>query len=146
MRQAVRFICEECQREYVHPYQAQLCEARDLDICKERARRLLDERRWHSKGHDTWIEDGQMKHAKRVDPEAYGPHKFTQDGTSDCAYGCGCWMGPARSGGPVNPFGACPNHPRNEVAHQGDPCRFCGTPHDDVQPGPCPALVEAQKQ
>ncbi len=30
--------------------------------------------------------------------------------TSDCANGCGCWMGEFRSGGPegVDPFGACP--------------------------------------
>lgn len=33
--------------------------------------------------------------------------------TSDCAYGCGCWMGAFRSGGPdgVDPRGACPNLP-----------------------------------
>ena len=33
--------------------------------------------------------------------------------TSDCEYGCGCWAGPSRSGGPdgVNPFGNCPKHP-----------------------------------
>lgn len=33
--------------------------------------------------------------------------------TSDCAYGCGCWMGGSRSGGPagVDPFGACPKAP-----------------------------------
>jgi len=27
-----------------------------------------------------------------------------------------------------------------ELAHQGDPCVFCGTPHDEVEPGPCPAF------
>lgn len=33
--------------------------------------------------------------------------------TSDCAYGCGCWMGGTRSGGPdgIDPFGDCPNNP-----------------------------------
>jgi hypothetical protein len=33
--------------------------------------------------------------------------------TSDCAYGCGCWMGGTRSGGPegVDAFGDCPKHP-----------------------------------
>lgn len=38
--------------------------------------------------------------------------------TSDCTYGCGCWMGASRSGGPdgVDPFGACPNAP--SVDHQ----------------------------
>ena len=25
------------------------------------------------------------------------------------------------------------------TSHRGDPCRGCGTPHDDVQPGPCPS-------
>jgi hypothetical protein len=30
------------------------------------------------------------------------------------------------------------------VAHQGDPCIHCGTPHDDVEPGPCKALSAEQ--
>ena len=25
------------------------------------------------------------------------------------------------------------------VAHEGDPCKYCGTPHDEVTVGPCPA-------
>jgi len=44
----------------------------------------------------------------------YGGHDYpNQDGTSDCKYGCGCWMGPARSGGPtgLDPFGDCPKNP-----------------------------------
>lgn len=28
-------------------------------------------------------------------------------------------------------------------AHRGDPCRYCGTPHDEVAPGPCPARTPA---
>ena len=28
---------------------------------------------------------------------------------------------------------------RAASAHLGDPCIFCGTAHDDVEPGPCPA-------
>lgn len=28
-------------------------------------------------------------------------------------------------------------------AHHGDPCRYCGTPHDEVAPGPCPARTPA---
>jgi len=46
----------------------------------------------------------------------YGKHKYANHGgTSNCEYGCGCWMGPARSGGPVglDPFGACPNNPED---------------------------------
>lgn len=43
----------------------------------------------------------------------YGKHKYAEAGTSDCEYGCGCWMGPARSGGPtgLDPFGKCPKNP-----------------------------------
>lgn len=39
-------------------------------------------------------------------PGAQGGQFFT----SDCANGCGCWMGSSRSGGPdgVDPFGKCP--------------------------------------
>jgi len=47
-------------------------------------------------------------------PKKYGGHKYADhDGTSDCKYGCGCWMGPARSGGPtgIDPFGKCPKNP-----------------------------------
>lgn len=48
----------------------------------------------------------------------FGPHNYPYDGgTSDCSYGCGCWMGPYRSGGPgrVDPFGECPNNPRGII-------------------------------
>ncbi len=44
----------------------------------------------------------------------YGGHKYADHGgTSDCEYHCGCWMGPARSGGPVglDPCGKCPGNP-----------------------------------
>lgn len=38
--------------------------------------------------------------------------------TSDCEYGCGCWMGQSRSGGPdgVDPFGPCPGNSAHEPA------------------------------
>ena len=26
-------------------------------------------------------------------------------------------------------------------AHQGDPCKYCGSPHDDVAIGPCPGRI-----
>ncbi len=29
---------------------------------------------------------------------------------------------------------------RGTVAHEGDPCKHCNTPHDDVPAGPCSAL------
>lgn len=44
----------------------------------------------------------------------YGGHKYADhDRTSDCEYGCGCWMGPTRSGGPtgLDPGGVCPKNP-----------------------------------
>lgn len=31
---------------------------------------------------------------------------------------------------------------RAAQAHLGDPCRFCGTPHDEVEIGPCPGSGE----
>ncbi|KKQ30343.1 MAG: hypothetical protein US45_C0047G0010 [Candidatus Nomurabacteria bacterium GW2011_GWA1_37_20] len=49
-------------------------------------------------------------------PKEYGGHQYADhDGTSDCKHGCGCWMGPARSGGPtgLNPFGVCPKNPKD---------------------------------
>lgn len=46
------------------------------------------------------------------------PHSYEEDGTSDCAHGCGGWAGPSRSGGPdgVDPFGECPAHPDRKTA------------------------------
>jgi hypothetical protein len=44
----------------------------------------------------------------------YGVHEYDDTGgTSDCRFNCGCWAGPARSGGPIglDPFGACPGNP-----------------------------------
>lgn len=45
----------------------------------------------------------------------YGGHHYpaAPHATSDCSYGCGCWMGPSRSGGPtgLSPFGKCPGNP-----------------------------------
>jgi len=37
------------------------------------------------------------------------------------------------------PYLACPGHggPKHRL-HKGDPCIYCGTPHDDVRAGPCP--------
>jgi hypothetical protein len=42
-----------------------------------------------------------------------GGHKYQPEGTSDCEYGCGCWMGGFGSGGPdgIDPFGKCPKNP-----------------------------------
>lgn len=46
--------------------------------------------------------------------KGYGPHEYEDGpGTYDCEYGCGCWRGPTRSGGPigVDPRGECPKNP-----------------------------------
>lgn len=64
--------------------------------------------RWEKLGHAVWIEDEVVKHASKVPEELYGPHCYTADGSSECTYGCGCWMREARSGGPVHPGGPCP--------------------------------------
>jgi hypothetical protein len=45
--------------------------------------------------------------------EDFGAHEYPGDvdRTSDCVHGCGCWMGPARSGSRyagIDPFGKCP--------------------------------------
>lgn len=48
------------------------------------------------------------------DKKEYGKHEYpNHDGTSDCKFGCGCWMGSTRSGGPLglDPFGTCPQNP-----------------------------------
>ncbi len=53
----------------------------------------------------------------------YGGHKYADlDGTSDCQYGCGCWMGPTRSGGPtgLDPSGRCPKNPEDGKLLGGD--------------------------
>lgn len=38
---------------------------------------------------------------------------------------------------------ACVEHGGPQARHFGDPCVLCGTPHDDVEPGPCKATKEA---
>jgi len=60
---------------------------------------------------DRWIENGKEQTCDLVDPDKFGEHDYDEEGTSDCKHFCGCWAGPARSGGPVNPFGRCPKNP-----------------------------------
>lgn len=47
----------------------------------------------------------------------YGGHSYPgdRDSTSNCDHGCGCWMGPSRSDGPVglSPLGECPGNPKD---------------------------------
>ena len=78
--------------------------------------------RWKKAGHDVWVEDGEVCHAPKVPPELFGSHDYgDHDGTEDCRYGCGCWAGPTRSGGPVNPFGPCPRNPKANAQVQPSP-------------------------
>lgn len=60
---------------------------------------------------DEWMEDGIQRWTPVVDPERFGEHDYGDGNTNDCAYGCGCWMGGYRSGGPVYPHGRCPMNP-----------------------------------
>lgn len=82
----------------------------ESEISKELTLKLQEERendeKFRKDGFDVWAEYGGKKVAKHVNSKKFGPHKYIDcDGTSDCEYGCGCWMGPARSGGPVDPWG-----------------------------------------
>ena len=67
--------------------------------------------KWKREGHSVWYENGEVCHAEKIPETLFGPHGYTHDGTSDCSHGCGCWAGPTRSGGPVNPLGPCPLNP-----------------------------------
>jgi hypothetical protein len=111
MRQVIRFICDECNHEHPTPELAVRCEKCDRE--NKRIRKAAEdvEKKWNRKGHDVWHEQGGMKHALRVNPKKFGGHDYgDHGGTNDCAYQCGCWMGSCSSGGPVNPFGACPKN------------------------------------
>jgi hypothetical protein len=49
---------------------------------------------------------------------------------------------------PPNDF-RCAEHggPRaTEMAHRGDPCMYCDTPHDKVEPGMCPDRVRRERR
>jgi len=111
MYQVIRYVCKECKREFALPMSAEDCEKQDVEMRERQSKAIAFEDDWREKGHDVWYENGDQKHALKVDSELFGPHDYGDyDGTKDCTYGCNCWMGPTRSGGPVNPFGACPNN------------------------------------
>ncbi len=65
-----------------------------------------------------WVEDGNKRTAPAVDPEKFGDHDYGENpySTDDCRHGCGCWAGESRSGGPIDPWGPCPNNPRGAVS------------------------------
>ena len=89
-------------------------------LSKEGAEQHEEMCRWKKIEHDVWVDNGNVCHAPKVPSELFGDHEFGDlDHTSNCVHGCGCWMGLTRSGGPVNPFGQCPNNPR--VRHSVTP-------------------------
>jgi hypothetical protein len=108
---------------------------------------------------------------KELSPDNFGPHFYpgiATDSTSDCKYGCGCWMGSFRSDGPegIDPFGLCPKNPINEIVEETTACEGCGFPtgseecrvahemeifpgnllgpHDDICPG-CQHSITSQE-
>lgn len=99
--------------------------------------------KWKHAGHSVWVEDCKVCHCEKVLTELFGPHDYGKDDhTQDCAYGCGCWAGPSRSGGPVDPFGACPKNPRQPAAKPP----FCGQTgcayHNPEYPEHCDAAAD----
>lgn len=117
MTEVTRWKCDICQREHVSRKDAEFCEANckggGEKAAKVRRDILAKETALRNKGMDVWWEDGEMKHSPKINPDIFGPHHYpNKNGTSDCSYGCDCWMGRYRSGGPVNPFGACPSNPK----------------------------------
>ena len=114
MKKVARYQCEICLKLYGTEKQALDCENSIEHKETIRAKEKAERQKWIDEGHDVWYENG-MKHAPSVDKDKFGGHNYlNMDGTSDCQHKCGCWMGPSRSGGKVNPFGACPNNPRPE--------------------------------
>jgi hypothetical protein len=67
------------------------------------------------RGYAVWIESGHWYTAPAFTRKNYYPHDYNvrgayDKGVRDCR--CGCWMLSSSSGGPVDPFGACPEQPR----------------------------------
>ena len=71
--------------------------------------------KWEDQGEAVWLEWGKICHAPLVDPYLFGPHYYGDEGrTGVCIHKCGCHMGSMNSSGPVDPFGRCPNNPREK--------------------------------
>jgi len=116
MKQVIKYVCEICHKEYLNKQDAIDCE--NSTVHKEWQKQKCEQDKLITelidKGMAVWWEYDGMKHALKVDETKFGPHEYDPDHdvTSDCKYGCGCWMGPCRSGGMVDPFGACPKNPK----------------------------------
>ena len=96
----------------IEAWQCEVC--RQLFSVEGACRQHEEICRWTKAGHAVWIEAGEVKHNVKVPAELFGPHAYSEHGTSDCKHGCGCWMGGTRSSGPVDPFGLCPNNPKTK--------------------------------
>ena len=94
MRPITVYECEFCKKQF--PTEC----GQHEEMCK-----------WRKEGHAVWVEGGKVKHAEKIPKTLFGPHGYVDDGTSDCSFGCGCWAGVCRSGGPVDPLGPCPLNP-----------------------------------
>jgi hypothetical protein len=78
------------------------------------------------RGWSLWIEDGVWYTAPKISPRKFGKHAYfiskIRTGIRKCP--CGCFMTRSDSGGPVDPFGACPMNPRKkrrQTVEQKDP-------------------------
>ncbi len=67
-----------------------------------------------AKGFAWWIENGVILMGPKVDRDKFGPHSYPNKGIGKCSHGCGCRMSASSSSGTVDPFGACPNNPRQQ--------------------------------
>lgn len=117
------------------------------DHCEEEvdASRVTYQEHHDACGHIVrWIEQ-----AKRVDPPAREPSRLvvdTYDSTiakpapercakwDTCTGSKGRWCESATC---FEPKPAPADSEDAEALHEGDPCKHCGVPHDDVPPGPC---------
>ena len=74
-----------------------------------------DRRPVAEEGYSLWVEDGVWFTAPTVDPKLFGCHDYDEGGflrgVRDCC--CGCDMQSSSSGGPVDPYGACPMNPKD---------------------------------
>lgn len=115
MKTFIAYQCERCSKIYTDCTLAGMCESKHRKEDAEYAERQKYEqdriKELKRQGFSEWVERSGRKQAKTVDPKKFGPHKYPdEDCTSDCTFGCGCWMGPSNSGGDVDPFGACPKN------------------------------------
>ena len=105
MKEITAYQCETCGR---------------VIVLKEAAQNHEEACRWERLGHAIWYENDGLHHSAKVPSELFGPHEYDRPGTPYCRHGCGCWVGDARSGGSVDPFGPCPRNPKMADEGKGD--------------------------